>query len=97
VDEFLGPCFACVFGRSFSVSAALHLAIDDSRGDLATKEVFPSNPSLVDRCAEQWVCRGNLLWDGGVAEEPLEEALQDQFADWLGSVAGVVEVVQGDS
>jgi hypothetical protein len=96
VDEFLGPCFAGVFGWSFTVAVALLLTFDDRCGDLTAKEVLPSNCLLLDGCAEQWVSSGKLLENAGVAK-PLDEALRHEFADGLSSVAGVTEVVHGCS
>jgi hypothetical protein len=88
--------FCLCFGRLFAVAVVLLLVFNDSCGNLAAKEVLPSNCLLLDGCAEQWVCSGKSLGNGGVVE-PLEETLRNQFADWLGSVAGEAEVVQGHS
>ena len=80
----------------FAVAVALLLVFNDSCGNLAAKEVLPSNCLLLDGCAVQWVSSGKSLWNAGVAK-PLDETLRYEFADGLGSVAGVIEVVHGYS
>jgi hypothetical protein len=93
--DFLAPGSAGLNLWASPISVALFSVVDDGLGDAALQKMLLSNRLLMSRLAMKWVVP-RIRAGSGWLPEPLNDALGNEHAKWLCSVARVAEVVQGD-
>jgi len=97
LDEFPGPRVAGICVGSFAITVVGFLVIEDGLSDASAEEMVPTNCVLLaPGGAVHGVVTREPFRYGGLAE-PLDETLGYEFADGLGCIACVVEIVEGDA